>query len=425
MDTNTTVQFDITGAWERTAVSRHGDSTTLMITINASGAETPQDTDRLPIDLALVLDRSGSMHGDKLELVKQATLEAVDHLGQRDSFSVVLFDTDVQVLMPMVPAIDASQDRLATLLRDVEANATTCLSGGWLTGCELLAEQMTAGSPPHLRRAVVLTDGLANVGIIDPHQLMTHAGALRQRGIITSTMGVGYGFDEVLLGGMAQAGGGNFRYVGSPIALAAFFRNEIGGLLDVIAPQPRLHITFPPGMRGQLVNQFPINRVGKELIIDLADLRAGDTTTLIFDISVRAGEVGTIFQPVIAMELPHQRDRNTRVRESVEFLSRTRARDVLQHEPRPHVQQIAAQLRADRDHREAMRLDREGRLEEARTVFAHARDSLLAAPDSDEIIAERAEAQRLYSAVGHHDEHTRKDRVHRAMQRSRGGRLGE
>lgn len=423
MNTDTTVQFDITGTWERTAVSRHGDSTALMLTIGASSADIPQRAERLPIDLALVLDRSGSMSGDKLELVKGATLEAVDHLGPQDTFSVVMFDTEVQVLMSSVPATAANRDRLATLLRDVQAGATTYLSGGWLAGCELLAERMRAGSTPNLRRAVLLTDGLANVGITEPEQLMTHASALRQRGIITSTMGVGHGFDEVLLGGMAEAGGGNFRYVDSPAELSAFFRNEIGGLLEVIAPQPRLHITFPAGMRGHLVNQFPVDRVGKELTVDLADLRAGDTIPLVFDISVEQGEAGTTFQPVVSIEMPHRRNMSTRISQSVEILTRTRARDVLLHEPRPRVQQLAAQLRADRDHREAMRLDREGRLHEARVVFAQAHATLLAAPASDEMRIEVAEAQRLFDGVGLHDEQTRKDRVHRAMHRSRGGQL--
>lgn len=425
MTTDATVQLDITGTWERAAVSRHGVSTTLMLTIGASTTQSPRDADRLPVDLALAIDRSGSMAGDKLELVKRATLEAVGHLGPRDTFSVVLFDTEVDVLMPLMLATGDNRDRLGSLLRDVDAGSMTCLSGGWLTGCELLGERMGGDTTPHLRRVVLLTDGLANIGIIDPHHLMTHAGALRERGIITSTMGVGYGFDEVLLGGMAEAGGGNFRYVGAPDELSAFFRNEIGGLLDVVAQQPKLRITFPPGMRGELVNQFPVHRIGKEVTVDLADLRADDTIALIFDISVRPGEVGTTFQPTLLVEAPHRPDIVTLVNQSVETLTRVRARDLGQYDVRPDVQRRSAQIHADRNHREALRLDREGRFEDARVLHGQARSALFAAPDSPEIIAERTEAEYLYRSVGQLSEHDRKDRVSRAMHRSRGSRPGQ
>ena len=82
--------FRVTGTWERPVVSRHGDTTTLLLTV--ATAPDASGRTRLPIDLALVLDRSGSMTGEKLRLVKQATLEAVEHLGIDDTFSVVMFE---------------------------------------------------------------------------------------------------------------------------------------------------------------------------------------------------------------------------------------------------------------------------------------------------------------------------------------------
>jgi Ca-activated chloride channel family protein len=273
---------------------------------------------------------------------------------------------------------------------------------------------------PHLHRALILTDGLANVGVTDPHALTVQASELRQRGITTSAMGVGAGFNEVLLSGMAEAGGGTFAYIGRPHELAAFFRYEVGSLLQVVAPQPRLRITFPEGMRGWLVNPFPARRVGRELAIDLRDMTAGDGIPLVFDIETSPGEVETTLALRMAIELPHLADATAEMRADVAPLVRARARDIGGHAPDEAVQVQAARLRADRAHRAAMRLDREGRVDEARHAFDAAVQTLAAAPATPEIVAERAEATRLLESAGRLSETTRKERVHRAMHRSRG-----
>lgn len=414
-----TVAFHIDGRWERAGVSRHGDGLALMVTV--STRPTGAAPERLPIDLALVLDRSGSMAGEKLELVKQATLEAVEHLGIDDTVSVVMFETAVQELLLPSPVTPETHARLAACLREVLPGGSTNLQGGWLTGCEHLAGLMAWEETPHLHRAVVLTDGLANVGVTDPLALTTQAGALRERGITTSTMGVGYGFNEVLLSGMAEAGGGSFAYISHPDELAAYFRREVGDLLGVAVPQPRLHVTFPPGLRATLVNPFPVERAGSRITVNLRDMGASDTVTLVFDVSVAPGESrGDGLEPLARIEaaqLPGA-DPVTTVRFSP--LRRVNGREVARFMPDEQVQVEAARLRVDRDHREALRLDREGRVDDARVIFSQAMRTLATAPSTPEILAEREEARVLLESAGRIGENARKARVHRAMRRSRG-----
>jgi len=411
--------ISITGVWERPAAHHLGDTNTLMVTITTSMPD-PRHRERLPIDLALVLDRSGSMAGEKLALVKQAILEAVEHLGPEDTFSVVMFESAVQELVMPTPGTADSRQRLAAALREVQAGGGTNLHGGWLTGCEHLGTLMRWEGIPHVHRTVVLTDGLANVGITDPHALTVQADALRQRGITTSTMGVGFGFNEVLLSSMAEAGGGTFAYISRPHELMEFFHREVCGLLDVALPQPRLTLTLPPGMHATLVNPFPVRQDGMDLVIDLRDLTAMDTLTLVLDATLAPGEPGMLPAPRAKIELPHSPGTHGRLLTSFDPLPLVSMGEAEGVSADRDVQVQAARLRADRHHRDAMRLDREGRVDEAREILGKAAMMLAAAPLTEDIVAEQDETLYLFESVGRLGENARKARVYRAMRRSRG-----
>src|SRR5690606_16078104 len=97
--------------------------------------------------------------------------------------------------------------------RSVEARGSTNLSGGWLTACQQLAAGARSNGTVRVQRSLLPTDGLANEGITNPRELVTHATELRKRGIDTTTIGVGRHFDEMLLSGLAEAGGGAFEYI--------------------------------------------------------------------------------------------------------------------------------------------------------------------------------------------------------------------
>ena len=200
--------------------------------------------------------------------------------------ALVVFDNEIDLVQRFAPASGDIRTAIARSLRTLEARGGTNLSDGWLTGCRQLADHVPEGGA-RLQRAILLTDGQANDGITDPGELARHATALRQRGISTTTMGVGEGFDEVLLSGLAEAGGGNFVYIEHPSALPAFFEHEIGGLIDLAALRPQLEITLPLGTRGELLNAFPNERHGKTITIDLRDLVAGDRIDLVMMVTHR------------------------------------------------------------------------------------------------------------------------------------------
>lgn len=187
---------------------------------------------RRPVNVALVLDRSGSMAGRPLELAKQGAELALGLLRDGDRFAIVAYDDRVAVVSPASPATAGAREEARRRLAGVATGGSTNLHGGWLQGCEEVAREMT---PEAESRCLLLTDGLANQGVTDHGEIARHAAELRTRGIATSTFGLGDGFDEVLLQKMAEAGGGNAYWVRDPEQVGPAMEAELGDSLEVVA----------------------------------------------------------------------------------------------------------------------------------------------------------------------------------------------
>lgn len=407
---------------ERALVLDRGEKLALLVRITAHAAATAR---RAPLDVAFVLDRSGSMAGEKLALVKEAVDVAAGLLRDEDRAALVAFDTDVDLPQPLAPATGRGKAALRLALHGIDAGSATNLSGGWLAGCQELAGAPATEGGHRLHRALLLTDGLANEGITAPHELMRHATQLRLRGVTTTTLGVGLGFDEVLLGGMAEAGGGNFQFIAHASELRQFFAREIGELLSVSAIAPRLELTLPHGMRARLVNAFPVSRSGKTITVDLRDLAAGDEVSLIFDLTIAAGALGTTLAPSLRLTwVDPATDRRETWEGTGPAITRASEDDLRDAPVDDEVAELAALERASRDRREAVRLDRAGQYVASRAMFSQAASVLSAAPQSLAVQAELRDSLSLAAADATSGlaEDVRKQRLSDDQRRSRGRR---
>ncbi len=224
--------------------------------VQVETVDRPSKLDRLPLTLALVLDRSGSMQGEKIATAKQAVLAVLERLEERDQAAIVIFDDKIDVLQAAGHVTEAFKAKARAAVSRVEARANTALHEGWLTGCKAIAPEHTGGDRGVVR-CFLLTDGLANVGVTDPEQIAGEAAGIREHaGISTSTFGIGDDYNEALLAPMAVAGGGQFHHLRSANEILNTFVGELGDLLAVAARQVRLELEAEPGMSAEVVSTY-------------------------------------------------------------------------------------------------------------------------------------------------------------------------
>ena len=251
----------------------------------------PADQQRRPLNIGVVLDRSGSMGGDKIMYVKKATQFLIKHLGASDTFSLTIYDDKVEVLVKPEPP--NHKDRLNQTIDSITARNMTNLSGGWLQGCQLVEQSKAEGQ---VDRVILLSDGLANQGITDPNRLKALARQKREEGITTTCMGVGMDFNEDLLAAMAAEGGGAFYFIDDPDQAPAIFSEELTDLLSVVGQN--LVITLIPTGDVRMVrqlNNYPVEKGGGEIAFRMGDIFADEIKSLAIELTIPAmAELGQV-----------------------------------------------------------------------------------------------------------------------------------
>jgi len=216
----------------------------VVIKIDLSAIAGQKKVRRTPLNLAVVLDRSGSMTGAKLEKTKQAAIQLVNRLAPNDIFSLVVFSDEARVLVSAQKVED--KDALKENIEGIEADGSTALYSGVKMGANQLQEFF---SSKRINRVILLSDGLANVGPSSPRELRRLGSQLAERGMSVTTIGVGDDYNEDLMAGLAEASDANYYYVKDTEKLPEIFAKELGELLTVAARDVRIEIICPDGVK--------------------------------------------------------------------------------------------------------------------------------------------------------------------------------
>ena len=260
---------------------------TVFLKVGLTGFAMEAEHKRAGVNVALVIDRSGSMVGEKMERAKEAAIVAVDRLNADDIVSVIVFDHTVEVLVPSTKLTDKEAVRKA--IRTITARGQTALFAGVSKGAE---EVRKFKQRDRLNRVILLTDGQANVGPSSPSDLGYLGESLRKEGISVSTMGLGSDYNEDLLAKLASKSEGSHSFIEKASDIARLFNLEFDDVLSICAQEAVIKIECSPGVRPVRVLNRDNDMDGRTVTVPLSQLFAGQEKFMVLEVEIAPGKDG-------------------------------------------------------------------------------------------------------------------------------------
>lgn len=245
----------------------HQPGAEVILHVHLKGEDTIIKRKR-PLNLAIVLDRSGSMAGPKLEKAKQAARYVIDQLNPEDVVSLVVYDSDVSVLSSATYVKERRQ--LKSLIDTITSGGSTALYGGVEVGAGQLREHL---SKKKVNRALLLSDGIANVGPSSAYDLSRLGTQLRREGISVSTIGLGDDYNEDLMMSLAEASDARYYYVRDVEQLPKIFAQELESLQSIVASNIQIQINCPNGVIPiEVIGQPEIKINGQNIKVEMGHI---------------------------------------------------------------------------------------------------------------------------------------------------------
>ena len=247
------------------ALVKEENTIDVLLRISSEVEEGSKKAKRLPLNLSLVIDRSGSMNGEPLEEAKKCASMLVDRMSEMDKLSIVTYDNQADVIVPSQPV--SHKSRLKSQISTISCGGMTALYDGWSLGAEEVAKNV---SDNYISRVLLLSDGQANRGLTDDDVIASHCQKMAETGVTTSTYGLSEHFNENLMAGMASAGQGQAHYGQTAEDLMEPFQEEFDLLAALLARRVRLRILPEKGVGFEILNGYSQDREGRFIVPDLA-----------------------------------------------------------------------------------------------------------------------------------------------------------
>ena len=258
----------------------------VWLQIGLQSAEAREKEEIRPLNLALVLDKSGSMAGkDKMDYLKRSLHILAESLREEDLIAIVAYDNEAELLLPTQPVGNGSAVRRA--IDRLRPGGSTNLHDGLMLGYEQVEKYY---DPDLNNRVLLLTDGIANVGVTDPRAIATASKAYNDKGIFLSTIGLGLEFNDELLNELAEQGKGNYYFVTDAEEMDKIFRQEVAGLVQTVATKVWLTLDLAEGTQVQRVYGYAYQLQGDTMTVHFDDADAEGSQILMVRMIVPAGE---------------------------------------------------------------------------------------------------------------------------------------
>ncbi|NEQ97818.1 MAG: VWA domain-containing protein [Cyanothece sp. SIO2G6] len=350
-------------------------TTTLDVVIRITPPAAPKtDGQRPSLNLGFVIDRSGSMASErKIDQARDAVCYAIDHLLPSDRLSVTIFDDQVQTIISSTPVNNKAS--FTRLVQQIRPGGRTALHAGWVEGGIQVSQTMIA----QLNRVILLSDGLANVGETNSDLIASDVHGLAQRGVSTSTMGVGNQYNEDLLEAMARSGDGNYYYIETAEQLPAIFEQELQGLSATMGRAVTLAINPKNDVVvADVLNDLDVDRQGR---FKLSNLLAENVLDVVVRLKVPALSQTSEAQETVLGDFCLEWTDPERQQQQMQVSLQLPVVTSEQWEDFPlniDVQQQAALMMSARAKKEAVRLVDQGDYAKANQVLQSTKQQMLA-----------------------------------------------
>lgn len=265
-------------------IPHNGGTVYVQMQLTTRGNPRPERASR-PMNISVVLDRSGSMADErKIDYAKQAVTALIDRLSTNDYLSIVIYDDRIETLVPTQRVKDKSY--IKRCVQEVYPRGSTNLGGGMVEGFRQIEGNFRS---EYVNRVILLSDGLANQGITEPYELNRIVSRYRSQSISLSTIGVGLDYNENLMLGLAEHGGGSYYFVESPAQLASIFEKELNGMSNVVVQNASIELSLGSGVTLNDIIGCERRNENDRWIIPVGDLYGNDHREFTIELHIPEG----------------------------------------------------------------------------------------------------------------------------------------
>lgn len=284
-------QLNLAAGLDRTRAWEEGNSVRYLVAALSATDGTIPRTETPAFNIALAIDVSGSMAGDKIDAARRAACAVAEALTSRDRLSIVAFDNTAELLLDARSMDAGGRTAACAAINGLVDRGGTNLFDGWLLAAERVALGM-ATDPRASHRVLLLSDGQTNDGITDRGEIAGHVGALLERGVVTSALGIGDGYDEELLGAMAEAGGGNLHDAGQASEVGEIVLGELQEGRSALVERVTLRVSVPANLRAEVVGAWAHAALPGVVEVMVGRLLPGQTKRVVFRLHCPSGTQG-------------------------------------------------------------------------------------------------------------------------------------
>jgi Ca-activated chloride channel family protein len=260
-----------------------------MLLVNVTADKGTVSNTSAPLNLAIVVDRSGSMKGRRLQQALDAARGMVRRLRDRDVVSVVTYSTTTQIVSPPTQVDSFTRDRVIAAIDTITAEGDTCISCGIDAGMEQLRQRSGAGM---IDRLLLLSDGEATAGVRDVEGFRSIGSRVRNMGASISSVGVDVQYNERVMNALAIESNGRHYFAESASSLVRVFDEELESLVKSVAKSSEVAIDLAPGVEVQKVFDRTFRREGNKLFVPLGTFSSGEEKTVFVSLRVPRGAAG-------------------------------------------------------------------------------------------------------------------------------------